>query len=202
MTTTAPPTDITIATPANWATVDLQALESEEPQIERSLAEVADAPDAEVLAADLAHGMARAARASQDAGVIYAAALVDQREGFLSLAAMTLAVVPMADPGADPVPAQTAEHIAAELADADRAMSQDVSIIELSVGPTVRVKRVDAEDDEGREGLARFSCEYFVPIPGAGHLAVATFVTPSFAVAEQMEALFDAIAATLQFHWS
>lgn len=45
-----------------------------------------------------------------------------------------------------------------------------------------------------------FVCvEYFAPVPGSAAVAVLTFASPTMAASEELVALFDAIASTLQF---
>lgn len=77
---------------------------------------------------------------------------------------------------------------------------RDVQLVELPVGPAVRVHVISADglpDEDGKVGYVE-SVDHFIPVPGGTDMLLVTCTTPSIAVGELAVELFDEITKTVE----
>ncbi|WBB58621.1 hypothetical protein O7599_23715 [Streptomyces sp. WMMC500] len=90
------------------------------------------------------------------------------------------------------------EALAKAIAD-DGPVDQDVTIEELPAGRAVRVRTrtVPPADDPSGNPLPVTSVDYHLPVPGTNAFLLLAFSSPLDPIADDMAALFDAVAASL-----
>lgn len=173
-------TGMHISTPGNWVALELDAL-GDDDRIDALLDDrVAELPSLTPHRAALADVLTRSGSAARDAGVAFAAVMIDvDGDETPLLASLTVAVVerwpaaPSLQPGAGTVqlPAGTAARFD-------------------GVAPTTIVER-------GPELLV-LTTQYVLAIPRANALAVLTFTSPNVLERDALCALFERIAETLE----
>lgn len=75
------------------------------------------------------------------------------------------------------------------------------TVVELSAGPAVRLRRRGSAEGPDARVVEVEMLQYFVVVPGAARLLLLTFSTPNVALADALVELFDAIASTLRWRW-
>lgn len=72
---------------------------------------------------------------------------------------------------------------------------RDVTLVDLSAGRSVRVRRYSGSPDAPESMLQ----EVFVPVPGSGRWLLLAFAAPFGPLVQALTKLFDAICATLRW---
>jgi hypothetical protein len=192
---------LTIAMPGNWLAVDLDASDEE-------VVAVVDDRAAQIPqlreTRDEAVRLVKQVRDAADAvGMVFAAVMLEVLEGVAVVASATVTVSPLMDErvAGDDEDARL-ESIAATLrASSDRL--EDVALAELKPGRAVRVKRLSEGPGSPLGGsLVTFSVQFLLPVPADETLVAITFATPTVALADEFEPLFDAIASSLEIESS
>jgi hypothetical protein len=193
---------MTIATPGNWIGVDLGAIQRSGDELTEAFAMLFEGePERRAEAERLARYMTEGAELSLEAGVCYAAAVVDVVDNVPILAALSLMILPSPAGDEEMSPSEIAE----ELKQADQDEPSQVAVLDLPAGTAVRMqglRHFDADRPDGAK-VATLSDQYYVPVPGRpDRVAVIAFISPNVAAAEAMRRLFDAIASSLEFRWA
>lgn len=191
----SPPVEgIRLATPADWFDLDLDPRTSDA-SIRRLVRDHAPGrhPDQVALRRELTELLQRAVREARLQGAVLAsvsATIMGDRPVSADLLAAVTPVV-----GGVDLPA-LGERLAAEPGPTEHV--REVEVVELPVGPALRVRKGVRPTVVGRE-VDTDVVQYFVPVPGGDRLVVLTFSTPIAALADAFAGLFDAIAETLRF---
>ena len=133
---------------------------------------------------------------AEDHGAFLAASVSEHVEGAVLAASVLAFLVPLPRDD-DGTPMASVEEMAATLSQpAEDERGLEVSIVELAVGPAVRVRALVRSDLTGSDGrhpevqMVRF----FVPVPELEGMLVMAFSTPSLFAADAFAELFDALA--------
>lgn len=193
--------EIRVTTPAPWIDLDLDPT-TRAASIERALDERAAASGTQLdtgQRAELTVLLERTAADAEAKGAIFASIFSDVMEG--RPVSATLIVTLLA--GEEGEAAQALPDRAGLVAGLREVLADDAAteLLELPAGPAVRARRridVPLDPPDGRHFTLE-SVQYFVPLPGAEHLVLLSFSTPTVAMANAFVELFDAIAGTLSW---
>jgi hypothetical protein len=190
------PSGFWIALPDGWVSLDVNPATSA--TTARQLVEAAARNDNTVRENRVAIEQMLAQLASDAAatGVQFCACYFQVfEEDFHVQASLTVAILTLDeanDPGA----------MVRELAGGGAGRS--VEVVEVEAGPAVRRTGRRREALPGMEEPLEFlGCQYYVPVPSTtNQIALLSFVTPTLAVEEDMDDLFDSMARTFTFTWA
>lgn len=185
---------IRLATPGDWFDLDLDPRTSDA-SIGRLVRDHAPGrhPDQVALRRELTELLQRAVRQARLQGAVLASVTATIMGDRPVSADLLAAVTPVA--GEVDLPA-LGHRLAAEPGATEQV--REVEVVELPVGPALRVRKGVRPTVVGRE-VDTDVVQYFVPVPGGDRLVVLTFSTPIAALADAFAELFDAIAGTLRF---
>jgi hypothetical protein len=86
-----------------------------------------------------------------------------------------------------------------------RRAGEEVASVELAGAPAVRCRAADRPSAGlvlgADPGVKTTTVRYAVPVPGSSAVLLLAFSTPLEALAEEMTALFDAVASSLRWIW-
>lgn len=187
--------------PDGWITVDLDDSEPSQAAVAVDAA-VRAMPELSRIAEAMRQTVAAAARVAVDRGALFLALGFEPVD--IDVVAMSVTVYGLTTPGG----AVGLEVMADELAvpQPEDFNGRDVRMVELPVGPAVRLHTVttgpaDPTDGaDGGDGQSLFVevVDHFVPIVGTADVALVSCSTPAVAVGDQVLALFDRIAASVE----
>jgi hypothetical protein len=193
-----PPTDYRLLLPEGWFRVRIEPdfrERSVDALINRQFEGVDNAPHLKRQLRDSL--LAQAAAAFRDGGIELYLSL--QKAGAVTIPASLLVTFVPPHGGRQ----STVQDIAARLS-ADEEL--EVTVVELSSGPSVRTLRSTGQPDRPAppgvpgspdETLPSVTLDYQLPVPGADACLLLTFSTPLVQIADAMIQLFDAVAASL-----
>lgn len=191
-----------IATPASWLPLDLDP-RTREASIARLVAERAEAsPETAHLGPELARMLEAATAEAQQRGGVFAAVYSTESEGRPVGASVVVSLV-SAERKLEPPPVGDPRRVLAEgLRERYAGPDADTTVVELPCGPATRVRRrlrmeVPVGAGAPVAGADVEQVQFFVPLPGATHIALLTFSTPNVGLAEPFGQLFEAMAGTL-----
>ncbi|MDQ6613794.1 MAG: hypothetical protein M3083_03325 [Actinomycetota bacterium] len=76
------------------------------------------------------------------------------------------------------------------------------AIVESGAGTAVKVRGRDRHSLPGGPGVFEVATwQYFVPVPNSNRLALLSFTTPTLALADDLDELFDAMVSSFRFTW-
>jgi hypothetical protein len=196
--TAAPPTDYRLLLPEGWFRVHIDPElreRSVDALVSRQFEGVDNAPH---LKRQLRENLlAQAAAAFRDGGIELYLSL--QKAGAFTIPASLLVTLLPPSGGGRSTVQQTATRLSV-----DREL--EVSVVDLSSGPAVRIRRSTGQPDlpappgapgSPDEALPSVTVDFQLPIPGAGTSLLLTFSTPLVQIADAMVQLFDAVAGSL-----
>ncbi|MFL6110896.1 MAG: hypothetical protein ACJ786_06040 [Catenulispora sp.] len=189
----APPRDYRLAFPEGWDRIvlDPEILDRQiERIVERATRGQDDIPHLKRQLADALKE--RAMQAWANGGVeLY---LSNQQVGEVTLSA---ALVTTLVPAKDDTPLPTLHQHGTALA----AKGEDVSMVDLAVGPALRHRYRELPDPAAQYGntLPITHVDYTLAVPNTTSQLMLSFSTPLEPLANQMVVLFDTIAATMQW---
>ena len=105
-------------------------------------------------------------------------------------------------------PRDAAQSIEASVAELERQLStadpndvkdREVSVVDLAGGTAVRLRvltRMPSEDDE--PALVLEMVQHWLPVPDAGHNLIVSCITPCIVYGDELAAVFDSIAQSLE----
>ncbi|UIX31646.1 hypothetical protein [Streptomyces sp. GQFP] len=198
-----PPADYQLLLPEGWFRVDIEPdrrRQSVDALVERQFKGIDNAPQ---LKAQLRQEMTgQATRAFEEGGIELYLSL--QQAGQFTVPASLLVALGLPPQGGR-LPAL--DDIAARLA-AEEKIGREMSVVELPVGPALRVReefdpardRPAAEaQKEADYALPSVTLDYQVQVPRAEAILLLTFSTPLVQIADAMVDLFDAVAGSLSW---
>lgn len=190
----APVGGIRLATPGDWFDLDLDPRTSEA-SIRQLVRERAPGrhPDQVAQRRELTELLVQATRQARLQGAVLASVLATMMGDRPVSADLLAAVTPVV--GDVDLPA-LGDRLAAEAGPSEQV--REVDLIELPVGPALRVRKGVRPTVLGRE-VDTEVVQHFVPVPGGDRMVVLTFSTPVVVLADAFAELFDAIAESLRF---
>ena len=191
-----------VAAPASWVQLDLDP-RTRAASMQRLVKERAEAflPAAQ-FGPELAQALEATVAAAREQGGVFAAVFSTVSDGKPVGASVVVSLIPRANASVEVPAGDPRRTLADGLRERYAAPEADVAVVDLPPGPATRVRRrVRAEVPVGSGGPTVGAeveqVQYFVPLPGATHLALLTFSTPNLGLAEPFGELFEAIAGTL-----
>jgi hypothetical protein len=186
--------------PDAWLALDLDPASSDQ-WVERVLDQrIAEHPEASRHRGHLRRILQELVGRQRAAGVFFAAVLAaGSRPADMIGASLTLSWRRLSSPAAD-IEWLARYFGAEEPAPGERAESRTVEVVDLPVGPAVRIRTsllAPVPESSRRQRVA--VSQLVVPVPGAAWLGVLVVSTPNLGLAEVMAQLADEVAQTLQF---
>jgi hypothetical protein len=83
--------------------------------------------------------------------------------------------------------------------DPDDVKDREVSVVDLPAGKAVRLRVLTkTPSEDGEAGLVVEVVQYWLPVPDAGHSLIVSCTTPCLVYGDELTAVFDSIAGSLQ----
>lgn len=197
--------EFSIATPADWIVVDVEALGDRAVIAGLVDQRVAEEPALDRYRDELAELVERSARLADQAGVLFCATLATTRGDDAPILA-TVTVAAGERPSTDvAAPSQDETDRAPgvlvnQIDEPDGSTRFAPAGVELPAGPAMRIQRVEDVPLFSDTSLVCLSVQYVLGVPYAPDQFIAlTFTTPSLAYRARLSNLFGDIAAT--FAW-
>lgn len=126
---------------------------------------------------------------AQDIGALEVLVPVDPVVGMPVAASCVVTLIPATG-------AATVDDIAARMGEG----ADEVDVVEIGGGPAVRIRR--RREADGPDDLAAVVVQHVIPVPGSDDTLVFAWSTPMEPFANELAALFDAVAGSLKWRWA
>lgn len=183
-----------LALPDGWFILDLDPVTAEAGIDQLLASRVAADPTLEPEVAELKQVLLRTAAEAEKAGIeftaCYAAAIGEQLLVTASLGVVVHTI-------GEQLSMQAVQDGLTE-----RGAGPRMSTVETGAGPAVKVRDRASLPIPGTEGQIDVALRhYYVPVPGGHKMALLSFSTPTLALEDDLDQLFDAMVGSFQFTW-